>query len=81
MINAHGTQTRGGDVVVDADLNQPGLALTVIANSVESGIGTSTEVSHPIGSQLPIKRRPDGTAFVEIRKMAPSAVIVAVNHP
>ncbi len=79
VINAHGTQTRGGDVVVDADLNQPDMALTVIANSMEAE--TPTGIAHPIGSQLPIKRRPDGTAFVEIRNVAPSTVIVAINHP
>ncbi|MDH4250802.1 MAG: alpha-amylase family glycosyl hydrolase [Nitrospira sp.] len=81
MINPHGTQARGGDVVVDADLNQPGMALTVIANSMEAGGGTSAGIAHPVGSQLPIKRRSDGAAFVEIRNLAPSAVIVAVNHP
>lgn len=81
MINPHGTQARGGDAVVDADLNQPGMALTVIANSMEAGGGTSAGIAHPVGSQLPIKRRSDGTAFVEIRNLAPSAVIVAVNHP
>jgi hypothetical protein len=79
MINPHGTQARGGDVVVDADLNQPGMAFTVIANSMEAG--TSAGIAHPVGSQLPIKRRSDGTAFVEIRNLAPSAVIVAVKHP
>jgi hypothetical protein len=81
VINAHGTQTRGGDVVVDADLNQPGMALTVIANSMEGGGGTSSGIAHTVGSQLPLKRRSDGTTFVEIRNLAPSAVIVAVNHP
>ena len=38
-------------------------------------------IAHPVGSQLPIRRHSDGTAFVEIRNLAPSAVIVAVNHP
>jgi glycosidase len=81
VINAHGTQVRGGDVVIDANLNQPGTTLTVIANSMETGAGTPAGVAHPIGSQLPIKRRFDGTAFVEIRNMVSSGVIVAVNHP
>lgn len=81
VMNAHGMQVRGGDVVVDADLNQPGMVLTVVANSMEASVGTSGTIAHPIGSQLPIKRRSDGTAFVEIRNMAPSGVIVAVNHP
>ena len=81
VINTHGTQTRGGDVVVDADLNQPDMAFTVVANSMEARVGTSAGIAHPVGSQLPIKRRSDGTAFVAIRNLAPSAVIVAVNHP
>lgn len=40
----NGTQTRGGNVVVDADLNQHGMALTVIANSMEAGVGTSAGI-------------------------------------
>ncbi|THJ16772.1 MAG: alpha-amylase [Nitrospira sp. CG24B] len=81
IVNAHGTQIRGGDVMADADLNQPDMAFTVVANSMEAGAGTSAGIAHPVGSQLSIKRRSDGTAFVEIRNLAPSAVIVAVNHP
>ncbi|TKB60051.1 MAG: alpha-amylase [Nitrospira sp.] len=81
IVNAHGTQIRGGDVMADADLNQPDMAFTVVANSMEAGAGTTAGIAHPVGSQLSIKRRSDGTAFVEIRNLAPSAVIVAVNHP
>lgn len=81
VMNAHGTQVRGGDVVVDADLNPEGSTLTVVANSMEAGSGTSVGIAHPVGSQLPITRRADGTSFVEIRNIAPSGVIVAINHP
>jgi len=81
VMNAHGRQVRGGDVVVDADLNPDGSALTVVANSMEGGSGTSVGIAHPVGSQLPIKRRADGTAFVEVRNIALSGVIVAVNRP
>ena len=81
VVNAHGTQVRGGDVVVDADLNHPDMAFTVVVNSMEAGSGTSSGIAHPVGSQLPIKHRLDGTAFVEIRNMAPSGVIVATNQP
>lgn len=81
VVNSHGTQRRGGDVVVDADLNPPGSALTVIANSAEAGVGGASAIAHPIGSQLTVQRRPDGTAFVEIRDLPPSGVVVLVNRP
>jgi glycosidase len=81
VVNAHGTQRRGGDVVVDTDLNPPGSSLTVVANSTESGVGSASGIAHPVGSQLPVQRRPDGTAFVEIRNVPPSGVVVLVNYP
>jgi hypothetical protein len=46
--------------------------LTVVAN---------TGTSHPIGSRLEVRRLADGTAFVEIRGMRPSEVLLLVNHP
>jgi hypothetical protein len=35
---------------------------------------------HPVGQRLPVKIR-DGVAFVEIRDLGPSEVLLAVNHP
>ena len=81
IVNAHGTQQRGGDVLVDAALNPPGSALTVVANTAETGAGSGVGVEHPINSQLPVKRLADGTAYVEIRNLPPSEVLVLVNHP
>ena len=81
VVNAHGTQQRGGDVLVDAGLNPPGSKLTVVANTAETAAGSAGGVAHPIGSRLPVKRLADGTAYVEIRNLPPSEVIVLVNHP
>ena len=36
VVNAHGTQGRGGDVLGDAALNSQGGEMTVIANTAES---------------------------------------------
>ena len=68
-------------MLVDAALNPPGSALTVVANTAETGAGSGVGVEHPINSQLPVKRLADGTAYVEIRNLPPSEVLVLVNHP
>ncbi|MGH6635249.1 MAG: hypothetical protein ACRED0_03640 [Gammaproteobacteria bacterium] len=79
VVNAHGTQLRGSDVLVDAGLNPSGSELTVIANTAETASGSAGGVARPIGSRVPVKLG-DGTAFVEIRNLPPSEVLVLVNH-
>lgn len=81
IVNAHGIRLRGGDVLVDAQLNQPGSELSVVANTFETAGRSAIGVAHPIGSRLPVKQLPDGTAFVEIRDVPPSEVLVLVNRP
>lgn len=81
IINSNGGAARGGNVLVDAGLNPAGADLTVTANSQETAAGSSAGVSHPIGSKVPVQRLGNGTAFVEIRNVLPSEVLVLVNHP
>ena len=81
VVNAHGDSARGGDVVVDAALNPPGSSFTVVENSVQTAQGSTTGVAQPTGTTLPVRRAPDGTAFVEIRGVAPSGVLVLTNRP
>ncbi|MGZ8395499.1 MAG: hypothetical protein ACXW3X_02380 [Rhodoplanes sp.] len=81
VVNSHGREPRGGDVVVDASLNPEGGEMTAVANTAEAAAGTAAGMSHPVGSRLPVKRRADRTAFVEIRDLPPSEVLVLVNHP
>ena len=79
VVNGHGTARRGGDVVVDAQLNpSTGAAFEVVASSEEAGGAVST---HRVGDRVPVRRRGDGTAFVEIRNVGPSEVLVLVNRP
>ncbi len=78
IVNGHGVSRRGGDVLVDARLNSaPGAHLTVVANTEQSAIGFSG--GHPLGQKLPVRFR-DGTAFVEIRDVGPSEVVVLVSR-
>ena len=77
VVNAHGTEARGGDVVIDSSLNQPGGSLTVVASSAEIEGGAA----HPVGARVPIRRAPDGTCYVEVRALPPSEVVVLINRP
>jgi hypothetical protein len=79
-VNAHGSDARGADVLVDASLNPPDAVLTVIANTAQTAAGASYSGSHAVGTPLPVLRRADGTAFVQIRDLPCSEVLVAVNH-
>lgn len=82
VLNTHGTDSRGADVLVDAALNPPGSALTVVLNTAHAAQGTATHTgSHTVGSTLPVRRQADGTAFVEVRDLPASEVLVLVNHP
>jgi glycosidase len=82
IVNGHGSQRRGGDVVVDARLNRLGgpssAELEIIANSEQAASGQGG--ANPVGKRLPVKVR-DGIAFVEIRDIGPSEVLVLDNRP
>jgi hypothetical protein len=95
VVNGHGTAARGGDVLVDADLNSPGAAgqpfgssgpfFEVIANSAqaahESRPGAGPYAGpHPVGERVPVFDR-NGAAFVAIRQLPPSETIVLINRP
>ena len=89
IVNGNGSTARGGDVVVDAALNaataagQPwgagGVpAFTVIANSAQAatvGYGGA----HPVGQRLTVNLR-DGIAFISVRDVQPSEVLLLVNR-
>lgn len=79
VVNGHGMERRGADVVVDAALNPPGSGLTVVANTEEAA-GRAT-AGHRVGSTLPVLRTADGTAYVELRDIGPAEVTVLSNHP
>jgi glycosidase len=89
ILNSHGTEVRGADVLVDASLNPEGSQLTVILNSAQSGsqldrnnldtekIGAGIQA----GAKIPVLRTADGKAFIKIRDVLPSEIVVLTNHP
>ncbi len=89
IVNGHGTALRGGDVLIDSDLNSPQAPgdpwsggaphLVVIANTAQTAAGAGYAGSHAIGSGLPVGWR-DGVAYVSIRDVSPSEAILLVNR-
>jgi glycosidase len=77
VVNGHGTEARGGDVLVDAALNPPGSALTVVANTAHAD---GVDAALAVDARVPVRRTPDGAAFVELRGLPPSSVVVLVNR-
>mgnify|MGYP002384432056 CR=1 FL=1 len=81
IVNPHGYETRGGNVIVDASLSPPGSELTVVLNTQQTVAESTAGIPHPVGSRLLVKRMDDGTVYVEIRNVPSSEVLVLVNHP
>jgi glycosidase len=80
VLNPHGTQPRGADVMVDASLNPPGSKLTVVLNSAQAGDPQGYQGTHPVGEALVVQQR-DGAAYIELRDILPSEVVVLANYP
>jgi glycosidase len=83
LFNSHGSKSRSADVLVDAVLNRSDGkgALTVVFNSAqEEARPRRYSGDYPKGSKQTVKRR-DGVAFVEVRDLAPSQVLVLASHP
>ena len=78
VLNPNGVAARGADVIVDAGLNPSGSSLTVLLNTARAA-GQSSGPA--VGDRLPVQRRPDGTAYVAVRDLGPSEVLVVTNRP
>ncbi len=82
VINPNGAATRGGDVVVSAELWSPGTEFSVVANTAHTAAGDAFRGEHPIGSAVTVKglSRPGEPAYLEIRGLPPAEVIVLIKH-
>jgi glycosidase len=83
VLNSHGRDSRGADVIVDSALNAPGGAgLTVVANTAQAALANPSSYvgPHPVGSRAAVGRKADGTAFVEIRDMPACEFLVLMTH-
>jgi len=67
--------------LVDATLDPPGAWMTVVLNTAQAANPQGYAGVHPARSSLPVTRTSDGRAYVEIRDLPPSEVLVLTNHP
>jgi glycosidase len=81
VMNPHGNEARGADVLVDAGLNAAGTNFTVVLNSSQAASPAEFSGTHPTDSTVAIKHNHDGCAYVEIRELGPSELLVLSNHP
>lgn len=80
VVNGHGTAARGADVLIDANLNPPGSAMQVVLNTAQAGNPEGYSGPHPVGTSILVKRTAQGVAYVEIRDLPPSEVLVLANQ-
>ncbi|MFO1497229.1 MAG: alpha-amylase family glycosyl hydrolase [Verrucomicrobiota bacterium] len=80
IVNGHGTAARGGDILVDARLNSGANAIFEVVANTQQAATPGFARSQRVGQRLPVQVR-NGNAFVEIRDVGPSEVIVLVNRP
>mgnify|MGYP005847337901 CR=1 FL=1 len=79
ILNTHGADHRGTDVLVDANLS--GGSMTIVLNSAQAANSPNYNGPHPVGSILPVRRTSEGIAYVEIRDIGSSELIILTNHP
>lgn len=81
VLNPHGSETKDSDVTVGAELNEPNSSMDVILNTAQAANPQGYTGSHRIGTRVPVLRTKDGRAYVEIRDLPPSEVLVLTNRP
>ena len=80
VLNPHGTETRGADVLIDAPLNPEGDTMTVVASTEETG-HTHYPGPNKTGSTRIVRNDGKGIHYIEIREVGPSEMIILVNRP
>jgi glycosidase len=82
VFNSHGADARGADVLVASELNAgAGGTMTVIVNSAQAASPGGYAGSHPVGSTVQVNTKEDGKAYVEIRNLPASEILVLTNKP
>lgn len=83
VLNSHGKEARSANVLVDASLNPPpGSIMSVVLNTAQEAAKPRRYAgTHPAGSKAEVQRTPEGMAYVEIKDLAPSEMLVLANHP
>lgn len=81
VLNPHGAQQRGADILIDAQINPVGGVLTVVLNSAQAAKPDAFSGTHASGSTVSVMRDADGAAYVALRDLTPSELVVLANRP
>ncbi len=79
VLNPHGTEVRGANILVDASLNPEGSNLTIIASTEAAGNDGYNGSNKPDNRRIVHKDR-SGIHYIEIRDAGPSEMILLVNR-
>ncbi|MGF1546470.1 MAG: alpha-amylase family glycosyl hydrolase [Thiotrichales bacterium] len=81
VLNPHGVEARGADILIDPNLNPAGGALTVVLNSARTDAQAPPSGHLAVGTRVESLRDPDGTSFVCLHGIGPSELVILANHP
>lgn len=80
IVNGHGTDCRGADVIVDRSLNSSyPCFFKVLLNTAELIEGAGYTGTHPVNQEIQVSYE-GNSAYLEIRNIAPSGVIILTNR-
>lgn len=79
VLNPHGMQARGADVLIDASLNAAGSTMTIVANTEEVG-NPNYLGSQGKNTAKTVQIHASGIHFVKIRDLGPSEMLVLANR-
>jgi len=81
IVNPNGLAACAGDVVVSAELWQPGAEFTVVANTAEVAAGSAFTGTLVVGSRVPVQRdAADQPVYLAIRDVPPAEAVVLVKE-
>jgi glycosidase len=78
IVNTHGKRRRGGYVLVDRRLSRPGSSLLVAVSTAAVDPGYTG--NYQVGAHVEVHQQKGGPAFVDVRDLPPSEVLVLVNR-
>lgn len=66
---------------MDATLNPPGSEMHVLLNTAQTGNPEGYDGGYTVGTSVPVRRTVKGIAYIEIRDLPESEVVVVSNMP
>ncbi|HTF97141.1 MAG TPA: alpha-amylase family glycosyl hydrolase [Cellvibrio sp.] len=78
VLNPHGTEKRGADIMVDAALNPLANYMQVVMSTEEAG--NNAGALNRVGDKVFVKRHDTGAHIIQVRDLGPSELLVLCNY-